>query len=85
MRKLTHPPYSVEYFALCQELGADVVDAMVKSRLLELRWTRAVSDDGYNVLENVGGLRFEKPRIVAMTPILRKAMEVVLMEEGEKQ
>jgi hypothetical protein len=83
MKKLTIPPYSVEYFTLCRELGADVVDAMVKSRMLELRWTRAVSDDGYNVIEESAGLKFERPRIVAMTPILRKAMEVVLKEESQ--
>jgi len=79
MRKLTTSPYSVEYFSLCRELGADVVDAVVRSRLVELRWTRAASDDGYNV-ENGG---FERPRVVVMTPILRKAMEVVLKEESK--
>jgi len=83
MRKLTVPPYSVEYFSLCRELGADVVDAMVKSRLLELRWTRAVSDDGFNILEERGGLKLERPRVLAMTPVLRKAMEIVLREEEE--
>jgi hypothetical protein len=73
-------------------MGADAVDAVIKSRLVELRWTRAVSDDGFSS-EMVGGeggsggkmdgegLRFERPRIVAMTPVLRKAMEVVIMED----
>jgi hypothetical protein len=81
MKKLVAKPYSVEYFKLCGEMGSDAVDAIVKSRLVELRWTRAVSDDGYSVLEGSGELRFERPRIVAMTPVLRKAMEIVLRED----
>ena len=39
-----------------------------------------VSDDGYSVLERNGETRFERPRI-AMTAVLRKAMEIVLKEE----
>lgn len=74
-------PYSVEYFKLCSEMGSDAVDAIVKSRLVELRWTSAISDDGYSVMEGDGELRFERPRIVAMTPVLRKAMEIVLRED----
>jgi hypothetical protein len=81
MRKLIEPPYSLEYFSLCEEMGGEAVDAVIKSRLVELRWTRAVSDDGYSVIDGEGELRFERPRIVAMTPVLRKAMEIVLKEE----
>jgi len=62
-------------------MGSEAVDAVVKSRLVELRWTRAVSDDGYSIIDGAGELRFERPRIVAMTPVLRKAMEIVLKEE----
>jgi hypothetical protein len=64
-------------------MGSEAVDAMIKSRLLELRWTAAVSDDGYSVVEGEGEFRFERPRIVAMTPVLRKAMEIVLREDGD--
>jgi len=81
MRKLVQPPCSVEYFALCEEMGSEAVDAVIKSRLVELRWTKAVSDDGYSVIDGEGELRFERPRIVAMTPVLGKAMEIVLKEE----
>ena len=81
MRKLVQPPCSLEYFGLCKEMGSEAVDAVVKSRLVELRWTRAVSDDGYSVVDGEGKLRFDRPRIVAMTPVLRKAMEIVLKEE----
>ena len=81
MRKLVEPPYSLEYFSLCKEMGADAVDAAIKSRLVELRCTRVVSDDGDSVIEGVGEMRFERPRIVAMSPVLRKAMEIVLKEE----
>ena len=76
-------------------MGADAVDAVIKSRLVELRWTRAVSDDGFGSGEKIRGeggkmngemnwkerMRFERPRIVAMTPVLRKAMEIVLLED----
>lgn len=85
MEKLLEPPYSLEYFSLCQEMGSEVVDALVKSRLVELRWTRAISDDGYSVTEGEGEMRFERPRIVAMTPVLRKAMEIVLKEEAAQR
>ena len=82
MEKLLRPPYSIPYFNLCQEMCSETVDAVVKSRLVELRWTRAISDDGSSVIEGKGEMRFERPRIVAMTPVLRKAIEVVLREEG---
>jgi hypothetical protein len=35
-------------------MGSEAVDAVVKSRLVELRWTRATSDDGYSLLEGRG-------------------------------
>jgi hypothetical protein len=54
MKKLVAQPDSVEYFKLWQEMGSDTVDAIVKSRLVELSWTRAVSDYGYSVLEGSG-------------------------------
>jgi hypothetical protein len=85
MEKLSQPPYSIEYFGLCKEMGSEAVDAVVKSRLVELRWTRAISDDGYSVIEGEGEMRFERPRLVAMTPVLRKAMEIVLKEEAALQ
>jgi hypothetical protein len=85
MEKLSQPPYSIEYFGLCKEMGSEAVDAVVKSRLVELRWTRAISDDGYSVIEGEGEMRFERPRLVAMTPVLRKAMEIVLKEEAAVQ
>jgi hypothetical protein len=66
-------------------MGSEAVDAVIKSRLVELRWTSAVSDDGYSVMEGEGELRFERPRIVAMTPVLRKAMDIVLKEDGDHQ
>ena len=75
-------------------MGADAVDAVIKSRLVELRWTRAVSDDGFGSGVKIGGeggrtdgemkkegMRLERPRIVAMTPVLKKAMEIVLLED----
>ena len=52
---------------------------------MDLQWTKAVSDNGYSVVEGANELRIERPRIVAMTPILRKAMEIVVKEEEAKE
>jgi len=80
-------------------MGAEAVDAVVKSRVVELRWTKAVSDDGFSHggkggdggdggdngddgdEGDNGDMVFERPRVVAMTPVLRKAMEIVMRED----
>ncbi|KZS96760.1 hypothetical protein SISNIDRAFT_547505 [Sistotremastrum niveocremeum HHB9708] len=74
-------PRSIPYFPLCRELGVEAVDAMVRGRILELRWTRTVSeekDEDENLRIAVG------PRLVPTTPILGYAMRTVL-KEWEKQ
>jgi hypothetical protein len=81
MKKLVDSPHSFPYFTLCREIGTDEVDSMIKARLLDLRWTKTVrpeqeweervwSEDG-----------IERPVVLPMTRIVRKAMEVVLKEE----
>ncbi|KAJ7628411.1 hypothetical protein FB45DRAFT_748740 [Roridomyces roridus] len=40
-RGVTH----LAYFPLCRELGVRAVDGMVKGRVLDLRWTEAVTDE----------------------------------------
>ena len=39
------------YFALCREIGVRAVDGMVKGRVLDLRWTKTVTNES-----PVGGL-----------------------------
>lgn len=86
MRRLVGPdaeveenkqPRSILYFPLCREMGVQAVDAMVRGRILELRWTKTVSeekDEDENLKNAVG------PRLVPTTPILGYAMRTVLKE-----
>ncbi len=84
MRLLTQPPYSIPYFESCRRIGADAIDGMVKTRILELRWSRTVSpEEGYVETEwSKDGV--EKPIILPMTRIIRKAMEIVLKEIADE-
>jgi len=72
------------YFDLCEELGVGVVDAMVRGRLVELRWTKTVtledrnSDNAQEAYKH--GQEAQKPVIVAMTPIMQQAIRFVLQE-----
>lgn len=40
--------WQLDYFHLCRELGVHAVNAMVRSRTLELRWSPAPSLEGRN-------------------------------------
>ncbi|BGP19629.1 hypothetical protein JCM10213_000086 [Rhodosporidiobolus nylandii] len=84
------------YFALCRELGARAVDGAIRGRILELRWSRAVTDEGdvedrrrRKEKELREGVKKEKsigPVVVPTTPVVRWAMGLVLQEyEGEKE
>lgn len=80
MRKMIEPPYSMPYFQLCREIGTEKVDSMIKTRILELRWTRSVTPEE-NWVERVWSEDgIERPIVMPMTRIIRKAMEVVLKE-----
>lgn len=85
MKKLVKPPYSLPYFQLCREIGTDQVDSMVKTRVLDLRWTKTVSpeQEGAERVWSKDGI--ERPIVLPMTRIVRKAMEVVLREDEELQ
>lgn len=89
MRKMVEPPYSMPYFALCRDIGTEKVDSMIKTRILELRWTKSVSpEEGW--IERVWSEDgIERPIVMPMTRIIRKAMEVIISEghlpdEGQK-
>lgn len=80
MRKMVEPPYSMPYFTLCREIGTEKVDSMIKTRILELRWTRTITPEE-NWVERVWSEDgIERPIVMPMTRIIRKAMEVVLKE-----
>lgn len=83
MRRLTREPYSVPYFTLCREIGTAQVDSMIKTRILEVRWARTVTPEEGWVERQWSEDGIERPVVLPMTRIVRKAMEVVLREEDE--
>jgi hypothetical protein len=79
MRRLTTVSSSLPYFPLCRELGTHVVDSMVRGRLLELRWSPTVTEEGMH--EPTARQPDELgPRLVPTTPIVAYAMKDVLKE-----
>lgn len=66
----------IGYFALCRELGANEVDSMVRGRILELRWSATVTEEG-----DTGGGEGRRERIVG--PVLVPTTAVVRFAMGE--
>lgn len=85
MKAMVKPPYSFPYFRLCREIGTEQVDSMIKTRILELRWTKTVrpEQDWAERVWSEDGI--ERPVVLPMTRIVRRAMEVVLREEEDIQ
>ena len=83
MRVLTAEPFSIPYFTLCRRLGTSQVDSMIQARILEVRWTRSVSPEEGWVERRWSEDGIERPVVLPMTRVVRKAMEVVLREEDE--
>lgn len=81
MKQLVKSPYSLPYFKLCREIGTEQVDSMIKTRILELRWTSTTTpeEDWVERVWSKDGI--ERPIVLPMTRIIRKAMEVTLNEE----
>ncbi|KIJ23270.1 hypothetical protein M422DRAFT_276191 [Sphaerobolus stellatus SS14] len=75
---------SLPYFALCRELGTHVVDSMVRGRLLELRWSNTVMEEGDQLTRGKGKGKQERvgPQLVPTTPIIGYAMREILKEYG---
>jgi hypothetical protein len=84
MRKLVVPPYSLPYFDLCRQIGTAQTDAMIKTRVLDLRWTRSVSPEQDWVERVWSEDGVERPIVLPMTRIVRRAMEIALMEEDRR-
>ncbi|QDS68326.1 hypothetical protein FKW77_010692 [Venturia effusa] len=90
MRKLIKEPYSLPYFELCRDIGTAQADGMIKTRVLDLRWTGTVSPE-QDWIERVWSKDgVERPIVLPMTRIVRRAMEVVLgeidaAEHGDKK
>ncbi|KIJ47535.1 hypothetical protein M422DRAFT_778130 [Sphaerobolus stellatus SS14] len=87
MQRLTSPSLatpSLPYFALCRELGTHVVDSMVRGRLLELRWSNTVMEEGDQLTRGKGKGKQERvgPQLVPTTPIIGYAMREILKEYG---
>ncbi|BGP52767.1 hypothetical protein JCM8202v2_000324 [Rhodotorula sphaerocarpa] len=73
---------SLAYFPLCRKLGARAVDGMVRGRLLELRWTEAITEEGEpaSAEERKARRAVVGPRVLPTTPVVRYAMGEVLEE-----
>lgn len=85
MRHLVKPPYSLPYFQLCREIGTPQVDAMIKTRVLDLRWTKTLTPEQDWVERVWSKDGVERPIVLPMTRIVRRAMEVCLKEESKRQ
>ncbi|PPJ56957.1 hypothetical protein CBER1_02225 [Cercospora berteroae] len=83
MKKLVESPYSLPYFQLCREIGTNEVDSMIKTRILELRWTRSVTPEDSAAEQVWSHDGIQRPVVLPMTRIVRRAMEVVLKEIAE--
>lgn len=83
MRKLIQEPYSLPYFDLCRDIGTAQADAMIKTRILDLRWTKTVTPEQDGIERHWSRDGIERPIVLPMTRIVRRAMEVVLKEEDE--
>ncbi|GAA5923611.1 hypothetical protein JCM1841_001300 [Sporobolomyces salmonicolor] len=72
---------ALPYFPLCRELGARAVDGMVRGRILELRWSATVTEEGEpgSVMQRQKE-RIVGPVVVPTTAVVRHAMGVVLKE-----
>ncbi|KAK5313967.1 hypothetical protein LTR70_007389 [Exophiala xenobiotica] len=82
MKMMVEEPYSMAYFDLCRKIGIGKVDSMVKSRILELRWTKSMTPEEHWNERKWSEDGIERPIVLPMTRIIRRAMEVVLKEEG---
>lgn len=78
MSRLTGNVDEIGYFPLCRELGANAVDSMVRGRILELRWSATVTEEG-----ETRGKRVVGPVVVPTTAVVRFAMGEVLREYKE--
>ena len=79
MHRITTQSHPLPYFGLCRELGTDVVDSMIRGRILELRWSCPVTEEGTHPL-NASEDKTLGPRLLATTPIMKYAMKEVLSE-----
>ena len=85
MKTMVERPYSRPYFQLCSEIGTTQVDSMIKTRILELRWTRTISPEDTAAEDVWANDGIQRPVVLPMTRIIRRAMEVVLKEEESLQ
>lgn len=76
---------ALPYFPLCRELGARAVDGLVRGRILELRWSGAVTEEGepQSLLERQKH-KVVGPVVLPTTPVCRYAMGQVLKEYEEE-
>ncbi|BFZ54893.1 hypothetical protein PYCC9005_001930 [Savitreella phatthalungensis] len=84
MRILVQAPHSIPYFDLCRRFGQAAVDAMIRTRIVELRWTDPVTPEDHTAAGPHAPWQLDgviRPLILPMTRVLRVAMQVILNEE----
>ncbi|CAL1709617.1 unnamed protein product [Somion occarium] len=55
----------LSYFMLCREMGARAIDAMIRGRVLDVRWTDPISREGWD------------PRVISMGARIRESVPAV--------
>ncbi|KAK9895349.1 hypothetical protein P389DRAFT_205468 [Cystobasidium minutum MCA 4210] len=74
-RRLLKEKY-LSYFPLCREMGAKVVDGLIRARILELRWVESITpEEGIDRSSHDQG-----PILLPTTPVMRSAMKQVVSE-----
>ena len=84
MELLVDTPHSVPYFDLCRKYGQSAVDALIRTRILELRWTEPIVNEDVDLDAQPNPWQVDgvlRPLVVPMTKVLRVAMQVILNEE----
>lgn len=80
---------TLPYFPLCRQIGVHEVDAMIRGRLLELRWSPAITEEGYPARNTAASLQSKAksvgPTVSATTGVMRYAMGEVLRELDEEE
>lgn len=84
------PKYSLDYFDICEKYGAEKVNAIVSSRLLDISWSPAAAES-FELSEDTNGPTLPPPKpasslgevtppkLHAMSRVIEKALELVFL------
>lgn len=86
------PKYSLDYFDICEKYGAEKVNAIVSSRLLDISWSPAAAES-FELSEDTNGptlpppkpasflAEATPPKLHAMSRVIEKALELVFLDK----